>query len=276
MDSIKVKNFIIAVLLIVNAILLSVFVADSLREREMASSAIDGAVELLGKNGIEVGDGVDLSARQLETLLVERDTSVEAQAVSKLLGNAVPSDQGGNILLYFGSKGEARFSGTGGVEMNLRAGEFNASDPLSEARSFASSLGLDTMPEPVSYNVDPDTLEGTLELCCAWDGVRIVNCTISFTFANGGLIGVFGTRLLDNVTQGQQESTIDEPTVLMRFLELVLKGGRVCSSLDELELCYTMRSNAAGEGELIPVWRIATDTGEFYINAVTGLEEAAA
>ena len=34
-----------------------------------------------------------------------------------------------------------------------------------------------------------------------------------------------------------------------------------------------MRANAAGEGELIPLWRIATDTGEFYINANTGLEE---
>lgn len=33
MDSIKVKNFIIIVLLIVNAILLSVFVTDTVRER---------------------------------------------------------------------------------------------------------------------------------------------------------------------------------------------------------------------------------------------------
>ena len=79
--------------------------------------------------------------------------------------------------------------------------------------------------------------------------------------------------MLDTVTSSQQESTIDVPTVLMRFLNIVLDGGHVCSSLDELELCYNMRANAAGEGELIPVWRIATDTGEFYINANTGLEE---
>ena len=77
--------------------------------------------------------------------------------------------------------------------------------------------------------------------------------------------------MLDTVTQQPaRSSTIDVPTVLMRFLNIVLDGGHVCSSLDELELCYNMRANAAGEGELIPVWRIATDTGEFYINANDG------
>ena len=130
------------------------------------------------------------------------------------------------------------------------------------------------MSEPVSSSIDADTLEGSLDLCCSIDGVRVVNCVLSFTFASGGdLMGVYGTRVLDTVTSSQQESTIDVPTVLMRFLNIVLDGGHVCSSLDELELCYNMRANAAGEGELIPLWRIATDTGEFYINANTGLEE---
>ena len=103
-----------------------------------------------------------------------------------------------------------------------------------------------------------------------------MNCNLSFTFANGELMAVYGTRVLDTVTQGSVRSAVDVPTVLMRFLELVLDGGHICSSLNELDLCYNMRSNAAGEGELIPVWRIATDTGEYYINAITGLEETVA
>ena len=67
--------------------------------------------------------------------------------------------------------------------------------------------------------------------------------------------------------------TLDVPTVLMRFLALVLDSGRVCSSLDSLELCYSMTATAAGDGSLVPVWRITTDTGEYYKNAVSGLEE---
>lgn len=274
MDSIKVKNFIIVVLLIVNAILLSVFISDTVRERSRTDSAIEGAVALLAENGITVAPDVDFSERQLETLQVARDTGLEQQSVSNILGDTTVSDPGGNILLYFGANGEARFSGTGSVEMNLRSGEFRSGDPLETARTFASDLDCETMSEPVSSSIDADTLEGSLDLCCSIDGVRVVNCVLSFTFASGGdLMGVYGTRVLDTVTSSQQESTIDVPTVLMRFLNIVLDGGHVCSSLDELELCYNMRANAAGEGELIPVWRIATDTGEFYINANTGLEE---
>ena len=74
MDSVKVKNFIILVLLIVNAILLSVFVSDTLRERAQRSGAVEGAVELLAENGISVAEDVDLSEREIETLSLARDT----------------------------------------------------------------------------------------------------------------------------------------------------------------------------------------------------------
>ncbi len=274
MDSVKIKNFIIIVLLIVNIVLLSVFIADTVRERSLDTGAVNGAVALLAENGITVSQDVDLSERRLETMLVSRDTEMEGNTVAGILSNVSVSDPGGNILLYFGSHGEARFSGTGTVEMNLRTGSFSDTDPLEAARNFASRLGLSTMREPVSYNIDPDTLEGTLELCCSLDGVRVVNCTLRFTFARGDLISVYGTRVLDTVTRGQGVSAVDVPTVLMRFLQLVLNRGRVCSSVDALELCYSMTANAAGEGELTPVWRIQTDTGDFYINAITGLEES--
>ena len=273
MDSIKVKNFIIIVLVLVNAVLLSVFVSDAVRERALAGSAVDGAVELLAENGITVDAGADLSERRIETLSVLRDTAAEREAAASLLGSAEPSDQGGNILLYFGMRGEASFRGTGRMEINLRAGEYASDDPLSTARSFARELGLETMREPLGSSIDESTGEGTLVLGCAHDGVRVVNCTLSFTFAGGSLIGVYGTRVLDTVEQGRQQAVIDVPTVLMRFLSLVLEGGHVCSSLNELELCYHMTATAAGEGELIPVWRIETDAGDFYINAVTGVEE---
>ncbi len=273
MDSIKVKNFIIIVLLIVDAILLSVFITDYVRENALEESAVEGAVALLGENGISVADDVDLSERQIEALSVSRDTEKEYKMADSLLNNVSTTDPGGNIMLYFGSVGEARFSGTGSVEVNLRAGAYSTTDPVASARRFASGLGMDTLREPVSNSVDPETMDGTLVLGCTINGVRVVNCNLSFTYGSGTLMAVYGTRVLDTVTQGSGRSTVDVPTVLMRFLELVLDGGHICSSLNELELGYNMRSNASGEGELIPVWRIATDTGEYYINAMTGLEE---
>ena len=213
MDSIKVKNFIIIVLLIVNAILLAVFITDYARENALEESTVEGALALLGENGISVAGDVDLSERQIEALSISRDNARELDMVEGLLGSVTTSDPGGNIMLYFGSSGEARFSGTGGVEINLRAGSYSTTDPVAAARRFASELGMDTMREPISSDIDSEKLEGTLVLGCTVDGVRVVNCNLSFTFANGELMAVYGTRVLDTVTQGSVRSAVDVPTV---------------------------------------------------------------
>ena len=66
------------------------------------------------------------------------------------------------------------------------------------------------------------------------------------------------------------------PTALMRFLELTREKGHICSELRGLELCYAFSASASGEGSLTPTWLVVTDTGEFYINALTGREEVLA
>lgn len=274
MDSIKVKNFIILVLLIVNAVLLSVFIADYARERELENSAVEGAIELLAENGISVAGDVDLSQRSLTVLSASRDTQLEAAHVSNVLGETAVTDLGGNILRYAGERGEANFRGTGSFEMLIYVNDLQDETPLEQARTVAERLGLNTAREPFSYDIDEDTMDGTLDLVCSVDSAAVVNCRLNFTFAAGNLRMVMGTRVLDNVAASSGESALDVPTVLMRFLSLVLERGHICSSLEGLELCYVMSANAAGDGELTPVWRVDTDTGSFYINAVTGLEES--
>ena len=65
MDAIKVKNFIILVLLIVNVVLLSTVISDRMRGSELWNEAVEGAVALLEENGIVVSDEANLSARSL-------------------------------------------------------------------------------------------------------------------------------------------------------------------------------------------------------------------
>ena len=66
------------------------------------------------------------------------------------------------------------------------------------------------------------------------------------------------------------------PTALKRVLGLTREKGHICSELRGLELCYAFSASASGEGSLTPTWLIVTDTGEFYINAITGKEEVIA
>lgn len=277
MDSLKVKNFIILVLLIVNVVLLSVVISDKLRGNELLEQAIEGAVALLEENGISVSDDADLSARTLNRRSVSRSTELEQEAVSGVLGGITSEDRGGGIIYYGGVNGEATFRGTGGFDIQFTAsGAPEAEDAESTARKIAAALGISLLEGEGSCTVVSSDSSTILEFTCASDGARIINCTIEFRFMLGRLYSISGIRPLDTVTSETETSVIDVPTALMRFLELTREKGHICSELRGLELCYSFTASASGEGSLTPTWLVITDTGQFYINAITGREEVLA
>lgn len=275
MDAIKVKNFIILVLLIVNVVLLSTVISDRMRGSELWNEAVEGAVALLEENGIVVSDEANLSARSLNQRSVARNGQVEAQAVDGFIGLTTTDDRGGGIIYYGGTYGEAIFRGTGGFDIQFSAsGAPEAEDMERTALEYAKKLGISLLES--SCRTTTSDSSTVLEYTCSSDGARIINCTVEFRFMLGRLYSVSGTRPLDHVTSETDSSVIDVPTALMRFLELTREKGHICSELRGLELCYAFSASASGEGSLTPTWLVVTDTGEFYINALTGREEVLA
>ena len=273
-----VKNFIILVLLIVNVVLLSTVISDRMRGSELWNEAVEGAVALLEENGIVVSDEANLSARSLNQRSVARNGQVEAQAVDGFIGLTTTDDRGGGIIYYGGTKGEATFRGTGGFGIQFFAsGAPETDDPEKTARSMARDLGIELVDgKDACTIVESDGDNVVLELACASGGARIINCRVEFRFMYGRLYSISGVRPLDLVTAETETSLIDVPTALMRFLGLTREKGHICSELRGLELCYAFSASASGEGSLTPTWLIVTDTGEFYINAITGKEEVIA
>ena len=114
---------------------------------------------------------------------------------------------------------------------------------------------------------------GTVVLMCESGGTKVLNCTVTFTFTNGSLLLAVGTRPLETAASGDA-SSVDVPTALMRFMASASEKGRVCNEVQGMEMCCVQTASASGTGELTPVWRIDTDAGSFYINAMTGREES--
>ena len=261
MDSIKVKNFIILVLVIVNIVLLAVILTDSARGTELRREAVEGAVQLLSEYGISVSDDAQLGERSLSVYTVTRSEESERATAEALLGEVSMTDRGGGIMYYSSPMGEMTFRATGGVDLQYYGITAPKSDdPEKTALEMAKKLGV--------------TVQTVVEVCCSFMGAQVVNCRLSFTFKYGKLLSLSGTRPLSEVTSESMTNVIDVPTVLMRFIELTQEKGHVCSVLEQLELCFLQSSSASGGGSLSPVWRISTDTGDFYINAQTGKEES--
>lgn len=279
MDTVKAKNFIIIVLLLMDGILLALFGADMVRAGSAESSALEGAIEVLNENGISVSEEIDFIHGAMSVYTTARDEQLERQHVTALMGESEYSDQGGSIIAYsaLDGGGEATFRGVGGIQALLRNWSAPAEfDAEAEARSMAAALGIEVLTGSGTAQVNVnESGRGTVVLFCAHEGVLIINCRLIFTF-DGSSVVIEGTRPLDTVTSGAEVDVLDAPTVLMRFLEHLRELGQVCSQISSADMAYYFTATAAGDGTLQPVWRISTDTGVFYLNAVTGAAEETA
>ena len=275
MDSVKVKNFIILVLVVVNLALLVVVVRDSMRGSEQRRDAIEGAAGILSGYGIGVSEDADLSEREASVYSLSRSEGMEQQAAESILGSVEKTDRGGGIMYYTGALGEATFRSTGGVELQFYGiSAPQTDDPEAMALEYTHILGATEAKDDGAVSVTAGPSSTTVEVCCAWMDARIINCRLTFTFKEGKLLYISGSRPLGEMVSEQEARIIDVPTVLMRFIELTQEKGMVCSMLEELELCYVYTASASGGGSLSPVWRLVTDTGELYVNALSGKEEA--
>lgn len=272
MDNSKIKNLIIIILLFVNIVLAAALGADRLKNDTLRREALSGVMDILAARGIALADGADLSDSSLAVCSVQRDSNAEKRHVSAVLGKVSVLDQGGNILFYQGENGQAEFRGTGSFDILMNDKAVPAgSDPEATARAFLRKLGIAAVKGADGASVDMRDGSGTVVLRCRSGNAEIINCSVTFTFAGGSLILVTGTRPLDDISVDASQDNLDLATALMRFLNIISESGRVCSVLNNAELCYLQNtSTTSGTVTLTPVWRLTTDTGEFYVDGLTG------
>jgi hypothetical protein len=273
MDTAKVKNFILVLLLVVNLFLLTIVIADSSAAARTAAAAEAHVTEVLAQNGITVGRDVDLDAAAPGAVVLRRDLDAEQSAVAHLIGRVTTEDLGGNIIYYGGEKGQAKFRGTGEFDISLNHGAVETgTDPVQTAKNVLSKLGMDAADTLAPVDLNSGDFF-TITLTCAWQGGAIFNGQVTFTFAADSLLLISGRRAMDTVSSRSEEETLDAPTVLMRFLDLIRSEGHVCTELRSMTPGYAMSVSVSGDGTLYPVWRIETDSGEYYINGLTGRAE---
>ena len=88
MDKFKAKNFIIIVLLLMDAILLALIGADMARSASSQRAALEGAVDVLEENGISVAGEMELPEGPVYVYSTARDERLERQHVDALLGES--------------------------------------------------------------------------------------------------------------------------------------------------------------------------------------------
>ena len=273
MENANIKNYILIVLVLVNAFLLAI-VLTNVRQASRAAASRKQALEtVLAENSIQLADEVNLKQSVPPQLTLRRDTAREKEMVAALLGEADVSDLGGNVYFYKGKNGgEAKFRGTGEFTILLGDGNARGDDAAKTARSLLEKLGLTDSGEVAE--VTDDSGNETVTFTCAWNDAPVYNARVSFYFTSTKLRLITGTRPFDVLYESAASaSSRDGVTVLMDLLQTLRAAGDACAEIRALDVGYFAGSSVSGDSTLSPTWRVRTDSGTYYIDAVTGKAE---
>lgn len=263
MDRFRLKNIIILILLLLNGFLLFSLAQRRAAERDAFRRTAEQLVALFQEDGMTLDPEAISQDAPPESVTLARDTTLEEQAAAFLLGEALSSsDQGGGIYHYAGAAGEALFRSSGGFEASgtLAEGDGVPDFCLDFCRAFSFA--------PPSIRLDEEG-SGVFTAAAVYDKLPVVNCAVTFTVEEGVLTSVGGTLLPKSGTPAAAEEPLSAAGALVAFQRLRRESAVVVSTVTETLLCYELQ-NAGAAMTLVPVWRIVTDTEDYYVSCRTG------
>ena len=269
METKRLERIIIITLVLLNLFLLLVVMADWGQYRSSRQSTEASLTALLGAEGVAVSPEARLLQEAPAQCTVVRDLELERRRIQGMLGKHSAEDLGGSIWFYASDTGQVRMRGTAEIDFLLTGkGAQRGRSPERLAKSLLARAGVEL------YGPIRPPTEDALRFCCQWNGVPVYNAVLDFDFSGGRLYMVSGSIVFNLETESDPGAGMDSVSALVRFLQLVREGGFACSRIESLSPVYLQTVALSGESTLTPVWRIVTDQGDCFVNAVTGARES--
>ena len=265
MDSSKIKTVVLLILLLVNLAFGAILLADGFRSADVESQARTELVEVLRASGIAMDTAAIPRAPALAGYALTRDEQAEYALVEAVLGPAQAEDRGGNIIYYENEQGWARFHGNGAFELETRYETEASLDELTE--TWLDRLGIQVDRDSETRHFEDSFRR--VEYTCMYGQAELYNCNVVLLFQADGRLEVSGRWMFAEVREQEQADWLSPATVLIRLLAEFRAGGVICERIDAMEQGWLLHASAS-EGELLPVWQIRTDGGNYYVDCATG------
>lgn len=264
----KLKNIILLLLVCVNAVLLVLYGMQAGRAARYEEETRQAAVTVLEQNGITFGLERFPDDLELSPLIVTRERDSEAEVARLLLGDGVQREGESDVRhRYTSALGTAEFSMNGSFTIQLQPDAWlKVQDDSYEDASTAclEHIGLSCS----LASVRSDDASATLSYVQNWEGAPVFSCQITLVWEENSLLRIEGQRLAGTAVTGEG-APLSTATILVRFLAGISQGGYVCSRIDDMIPGYVM-TGSSRPAELTPVWCVVTDSGAYYVDAITG------
>lgn len=262
MESFRLKNIAILILLLLNIFLLLLLGFRQLQAHRTASEAETQLRNLCASHDLALSDSIDLSLQSLSQLTLSRSADTEAAIAACLLGSdPTPSDQGGGITQYTSSSGAIRFRAGGRFDGSGLSRAIPDIDSF--ARDFFDRFGYSDSVSLVSSG------SGTVTAVQHTAGVPVSGCSITLHFQDGVLTQVSGAHISLQDASVDASDPLTCVSALVRFLDYRNTSGIVCSSVEDVRCVYVLQTTTSSM-RLLPVWQIDTNTYDYLVDCGTG------
>lgn len=267
MKTSRLKNIVIAILLLVNIFLFVLLLGRQNQQQAAYARSVEQLSVLLSDNGIDF----DISLLPQETSFpgaeLSRSNDAESSFAERLLGKTDARSVGGGIYIYENGSDSCQFRSNGTVEATLNC---YVSNPLAFCEGIFRDYGyaLDD-PSYVQARAVNESGSGTIRALRKVEGHVIFDAPLSLTFENNTLVSVSGS-FLPEVSVLKPVSGIDAVSALVRFLDYRNANGLVCTEITCLETGFLLQNSASVSARLVPVWHIRSGASNYYVNYITG------
>ena len=266
MNTARLKNIVILILLLANAFLLVLLFSRRAEENAAHERSVAQLNALLSADGIAF-DSALLDGLPDTVLSVQpaRDLAAEQALAEGIIGSVTSIDSGGGIYRYYSSdglnSGSCLIRSGGALEAAVSRA---VDDPAEFCADLCVPLGyrtFDVLSDGARTVITASRFVGELEVC---------NASLIFTFSGSTLTTVTGTFLPPIDTSESGETALDAVTALIRFLDYRNASGAVCTGITWLSAGYLVQSTTSAPLQLVPVLRVDTDVYSYYVNIVSG------
>lgn len=265
MESSKVKNIVLTILVVTNILLLGLMLSQRVESRRYRQQTLQDAVDLLAQQGI-AARAEDMPDKDFPLpQVLETDAQRELESFSGILGSDTAFTQRGLVSLYTGSLGTAEAWENGSFSVRLTPGAYPLAGRTVEEHALAV---LDQM--GFSGQVT-DVTASSLTAVELLDSVPIFSCEVTLSYDGGELRSISGAHLTGTPTADSQAgAALDTATLLVRFRSGVMGSGDTCTAILSAAQGYVLSADAAQRLRLVPVLRLETDTNLYLLSALTG------
>ena len=261
METYRLKNIAILILLLLNGFLLVLLGYQSFRAHMSAADAAGQLRELYEARGLTLDRAVDLDQEPLTPLRLSGRRDMEQVIAAYLLGgDPVAASQGGGIISFATEYGSIQFRPGGSFYASHLTRQVE--DPEGFSQTLCERFGYEDMALSEEGGVVTVTASQWVE------GVPIAGCDLELTFEDGCLTAVTGAHaaLEEMVPEDAERMTC--VTALVRFLDYREAYGVVCGGVTGVSCVYALQGDAVLR--LTPVWRVDTDTYTYFVDCAAG------